>query len=265
MKNYLTIGEVSRLKGVGIKSLRYYDRLGILTPAYVNPENGYRYYTREQLLKLDLILLFIELGIPLREFNRYTDAQGRTDLPALLDTGRRSLRAHMAVLRGNLRKIDRIAETLKNFEEHGRSDAVYVRRIPERSILTAPWDPGDISGDQAVKGLTDLYFQSVSLGLTPLYLTGTIVDCRAGQSQWLLYTEVQGRCQHPSFRMLPAGQYRCRLENWKLDPIADMNLSTFKGLIVCEDIPGQNEEGLNIEIQMFEAKLPADEAFRRAE
>lgn len=44
-----------------------------------------------------------------------------------------------------------------------------------------------------------------------------------------------------------------------------MNLSTFKGLIVCEDIPGQNEEGLNIEIQMFEAKLPADEAFRRAE
>lgn len=74
MKNYLTIGEVSRLKGVGIKSLRYYDRLGILTPAYVNPENGYRYYTREQLLKLDLILLFIELGIPLREFNRYTDA-----------------------------------------------------------------------------------------------------------------------------------------------------------------------------------------------
>ena len=80
------------------------------------------------------------------------------------------------------------------------------------------------------------------------------MDCRAGQPQWLLYTEVQGRCQHPSFRMLPAGQYRCRLENWKLDPIGNMNLLTFMGLIVCEDIPGQNEEGLNIEIQMFEAK-----------
>ena len=37
MKEYLTIGEVSKMKGVGIKSLRYYDRLGILKPAYINP------------------------------------------------------------------------------------------------------------------------------------------------------------------------------------------------------------------------------------
>lgn len=52
MKEYLTIGEVSKMKGVGIKSLRYYDRLGILKPAYINPDTGYRYYSIEQMLKI---------------------------------------------------------------------------------------------------------------------------------------------------------------------------------------------------------------------
>ena len=65
MKEYLTIGEVSKMKGVGIKSLRYYDRLGILKPAYINPDTGYRYYSIEQMLMLDMILLCLGLDIPL--------------------------------------------------------------------------------------------------------------------------------------------------------------------------------------------------------
>ena len=49
MKEYLTIGEVARIKKVSIKSLRYYEHIGILIPEKINPENGYRYYSREQL------------------------------------------------------------------------------------------------------------------------------------------------------------------------------------------------------------------------
>ena len=67
MKEYLTIGEVSKMKGVGIKSLRYYDRLGILKPAYINPDTGYRYYSIEQMLMLDMILLCLGLDIPLKQ------------------------------------------------------------------------------------------------------------------------------------------------------------------------------------------------------
>ena len=36
----LSIGEVSRMKGVSPKSLRYYEQLGILTPAHVDPQSG---------------------------------------------------------------------------------------------------------------------------------------------------------------------------------------------------------------------------------
>ena len=44
-ENLLSIGALSKQTGVHIKSLRYYDSLGILRPAYVDPCSGYRYYS----------------------------------------------------------------------------------------------------------------------------------------------------------------------------------------------------------------------------
>lgn len=88
MKGYLTIGAVSKKKGVSIKSLRYYDRIGVLRPAYINKMTNYRYYTEEQLYILDAISLCIELGIPLRDFEKYTDDQGNFNLQNLLYDGK---------------------------------------------------------------------------------------------------------------------------------------------------------------------------------
>lgn len=44
-ENLLSIGALSKQTGVHIKSLRYYDSLGILRPAYVDSSSGYRYYS----------------------------------------------------------------------------------------------------------------------------------------------------------------------------------------------------------------------------
>ena len=71
MNHYFTISKFARLRGIDINSLRYYERLGILTPAYVDPRTRYRYYAPEQLSVLDMILLCINLGIPLKQLAAY--------------------------------------------------------------------------------------------------------------------------------------------------------------------------------------------------
>ena len=63
----LSIGEFAKLRGVSVKSLRYYERVGALKPAYVNEESGYRYYSINQISDLDMVTTFIELGVPLKE------------------------------------------------------------------------------------------------------------------------------------------------------------------------------------------------------
>ena len=67
MENLLSIGELAKIRNVNVQSLRYYEKLGILIPAYVNPESGYRYYSLEQIMILDTIILCVDLGIPLKD------------------------------------------------------------------------------------------------------------------------------------------------------------------------------------------------------
>lgn len=70
MENLLSIGEVAKIRNVNVQSLRYYEKLGILIPAYINPETGYRYYSLEQIMILDTIILCVDLGIPLKDLKK---------------------------------------------------------------------------------------------------------------------------------------------------------------------------------------------------
>lgn len=63
-RNTYTVKQVAKLSGVSIKALRFYDEIGLLKPAYYG-ENGYRYYKKEQLLALQQILFYRELGLEL--------------------------------------------------------------------------------------------------------------------------------------------------------------------------------------------------------
>jgi len=61
------IGTVARLAQVSVRTLRHYDDVGLLSPARVDPETGYRWYGPEQLARLHRILALRDLGVPLGE------------------------------------------------------------------------------------------------------------------------------------------------------------------------------------------------------
>ena len=70
-----TVHEVSRLTGVSIRTLQYYDRIGLLPPAD-HTEAGYRLYDDTALEKLQQILLFRELEFPLQEIKDIIGSPG---------------------------------------------------------------------------------------------------------------------------------------------------------------------------------------------
>jgi len=67
------IGEVSEKVNLSIKTLRYYDELGILKPSYVDKFSGYRYYTDEDILKCEYIKLLKSLDYTLKEIGENND------------------------------------------------------------------------------------------------------------------------------------------------------------------------------------------------
>lgn len=62
-----SIGEVCRICHVSTSKLRYYDEIGVIKPARVDEENGYRYYSGEVLLELPILFFLKDLGFSLKE------------------------------------------------------------------------------------------------------------------------------------------------------------------------------------------------------
>ena len=71
------IGDFSKLSQVSIKTLRYYDEIGLLRPSEIDRFTGYRYYTASQLSRLNRILLLKDLGLSLDQIGRLLES----DLP----------------------------------------------------------------------------------------------------------------------------------------------------------------------------------------
>ena len=70
-----TVKEISRMTGVSVRTLQYYDKIGLLKPASYT-EAGYRLYDDTSLERLSQILLFRELEFPLSEIKAILSARG---------------------------------------------------------------------------------------------------------------------------------------------------------------------------------------------
>ena len=97
-----SISQVARLAGVSARTLRHYDEIGLLRPSRVSA-NGYRWYERPQLLRLQRILLLRELGVPL---------VGITDILAGEADEVTALRRHREQLLTERERLARVIDTI---------------------------------------------------------------------------------------------------------------------------------------------------------
>lgn len=104
-----TVKELARISGVSVRTLHWYDEIGLLKPAY-HGTNSYRYYEEEQLLLLQQILFFKELGFNLNDIQKLLSQNDFDNVKAL--------QAHRKVLEDEIaRKISLIA-TINNTIQH---------------------------------------------------------------------------------------------------------------------------------------------------
>ena len=73
MKDYYKIHEISKLYGIGVDSLRYYERLGVIRPG--RDVNGYRLYSLKDMYKLNIIRDLRSLGFSMKQIKEYLDGQ----------------------------------------------------------------------------------------------------------------------------------------------------------------------------------------------
>jgi DNA-binding transcriptional MerR regulator len=106
-----TVRQLAHLAGVSVRTLHHYDQLGLLSPTERTPA-GYRLYHHSDLLRLQQILFYKELDVPLDEIRRLLDQPGFDPLNALQDH-RRKLSQRIQRLERLLHTVDQTIRTLK--------------------------------------------------------------------------------------------------------------------------------------------------------
>ena len=124
-----TVKKLAKLSGVSIRTLRFYDEIGLLKPAYYG-DNKYRYYEQEQLLMLQQILFFRELGFSLADIQRIINSNEFDKVE--------SLSSHRQILEKNLDRNKTLIKTIDKTISHlrgktkMRNEELFVGFDPEK-------------------------------------------------------------------------------------------------------------------------------------
>ena len=141
-KSYYSIGKVSALCNVPIKTLRYYDTIGLLVPDYRKDESNYRYYTQDQLLTLFIIRKLKLLGIPLKEIKEVVCGRDTVAMGKYIQERLGEIRLSIEELNNQyaegellLDRLSRGHNILETEHTSWSTEKIQVEDIPESTVI----------------------------------------------------------------------------------------------------------------------------------
>lgn len=147
------IGDFSRLGQVSVRMLRHYDDLGLLKPAHIDPFTDYRYYTIEQLPRLNRILALKDLGLALEKIADLL--QQDLPLPELQNLLRSRQVALHQQIQADQSRLNRLSARISQLEQEGQTSDydVVVKSIPSCWIASARYIVPSIADMPQCRGL----------------------------------------------------------------------------------------------------------------
>lgn len=135
------IGLFSKINKITVKTLRYYDEMGLLKPAYVDPETGYRYYTSDQLPDIHRIRVLRSIGFSIDEIllilkdkhNQNSD-KSISRLEKIFENRRHELEQTITVSNVQLLQINHYLKDMK--EDIVMKNEVLIKELPEVIVFS---------------------------------------------------------------------------------------------------------------------------------
>lgn len=126
------IGLFSKINKVTIKTLRYYDEVGLLRPAFVDEENGYRYYTSDQLPDLHRILALRQIGFSIDEILLILKG---LDVSSVFEKRKQELEKNIVESQQQLSQITHYLAKMKG--DFSMEYEVVLKELPEVIVFSA--------------------------------------------------------------------------------------------------------------------------------
>ena len=198
----LSIGEISKLTGASLRSLRYYEKLNLLNPAYIDDDSGYRYYSFDQAYHVEIIMFCIELDIPLKELTKFISTDDMIDFRAFLAHGKEIAEQKLKKIRQGLSLIRDLEQKISLSEQYELGE-VYEREFPEKYFYVKPCATSlnDLDLLQLFTSFDDMGDVDGSAEY------GFICEYSSDITEYFAFMEVPKRMAN---KIIPSGKYICK-------------------------------------------------------
>ncbi len=139
MKDLFQIGEIAKIFHLPVKTIRYYSDIGILPPVYINPETGYRYYSVDQFVYIDIIRNYRKMGMSLEKIAKImTNDYKADDIISVLDDQITEIEIKIKEYQLIKNAIKKLADTINHINKIKR-DEPFIEELESQKYISFPY------------------------------------------------------------------------------------------------------------------------------
>ena len=208
MKNYFSIGEAAKAVHTTSETLRHYDRIGLVKPSKKDEWTNYRYYTEQDIVRLNTVRALQLMGLPLQEIKKVLEYDDLEKIVEFLAKAEKKADEKIAALQYSKSKIQAAkADYERKLQGQQKFSGAFPKDIPERVILLSDtlevptlenlWNYLSHFYDKVTPALKEqFYFEDLAGIYTQNGISRLFAVC-------IRYTEIDG------LKVLPKGKYLC--------------------------------------------------------
>lgn len=208
MKKYFSVGEAAKAVHTTSETLRHYDRIGLVKPSKKDEWTGYRYYTEQDIVRLNTVRALQLMDLPLREIKKVLEYDDLEKIVDFLAQTEKKADEKIAALQYSKTKIQAAkADYEKKLRMRKNLNGTLVKDFPERVILLSDtleeptldnlWNYLEHFYEKVPQALRDRFsFEDMAGIYTENGLTRLFALCTR-------YEETEG------LKVLPKGKYLC--------------------------------------------------------
>ena len=135
MENLFSIGELSKHQNISRQTLIFYDKIGLFKPAYIDPNNGYRYYNISQLDYLDTICIMKKIGFSLEEIKTHMQNYNLESSVVAMHKQLNAINKQIQSLQLVKTRVEHRCKELEHSSFYSKDTNVYIENIDKQYIL----------------------------------------------------------------------------------------------------------------------------------
>ena len=208
MKKYFTVGEAAKAVHTTSETLRHYDRIGLVKPGKKDEWTNYRYYTEQDIVRLNTVRALQLMDLPLQEIKKVLEYDDLEKIVDFLAQAEKKADEKIAALQYSKSKIQLAkADYERKLQEHKNLNGTVLKDIPERVILLS--DTLEVPTLENLWNYLSHFYEKVTPDLKEQFyfedLAGIYTENGISRlfAVCIRYADIDG------LKVLPKGKYLC--------------------------------------------------------